>query len=47
MEKRCSICGCTEDNACWDEELGQPCSWSNVDPEICTVCIKAEEASDD
>jgi hypothetical protein len=33
----CRRCGCTEDNACWDEELGA-CSW--VEPDLCAHCLE-------
>jgi hypothetical protein len=37
-------CGCTDDNACWDEEAGQPCHWA--EPDLCSVCAKAVYCGD-
>jgi len=34
----CRICGCTDNNACWDEVLDQPCHW--VDADLCSVCAR-------
>jgi hypothetical protein len=34
----CRICGCTDDNACIDEETGEPCHW--VEDDLCSNCDK-------
>ena len=38
----CIGCGCTDRNACWDETVGEPCSWLAVDYEeglgVCSAC---------
>lgn len=43
----CSVCGCTEQCACIDEEVGLPCSWAVVPrpgrPGICTRCLDGAE----
>lgn len=31
--KRCRVCGCTEQNACYP-----PCEWDEAEPEICSTC---------
>ena len=36
-EAACRMCGCTEYSACVDQ-WGDACSWSVVDPSICTFC---------
>lgn len=36
-EGGCRMCGCTEESACVDG-WGDACSWSEVDPSICTFC---------
>ena len=36
-EGACRMCGCTEESACVDA-WGDACSWSVVDPTICTFC---------
>jgi len=33
----CSRCGCTEDNACVDDD-GEPCAWADAERTLCTVC---------
>ena len=40
----CRVCGCTESNACVDDENG-PCSWA--EPDLCTSCVGSEPATDD
>lgn len=37
-EKKCRVCGCTEDNACMTE--GVPCSW--VEDDLCSACKPAD-----
>lgn len=39
MEKKCRICGCTDDD-CAEciESLGHPCAWSPTDESLCTRC---------
>lgn len=39
----CRVCGCTEWNACWDEEAGRPCSWAEAD--LCSACARKQKAS--
>ena len=34
-ERSCHLCGCTQTNACFDEERG-PCGW--VDAATCSHC---------
>lgn len=38
----CIGCGCNDNQACWDENAGQPCSWLRVDRNIglgvCSAC---------
>lgn len=36
----CRVCGCTDESACWDEELG-PCSWA--EPGLCSHCKEGFE----
>lgn len=31
----CPECGCWQEDACWDDELG-PCEW--VEPDLCSFC---------
>lgn len=38
----CTVCGCTEDNAC---EGG--CSWATTDPYVCSECVDTEELVED
>lgn len=33
--RSCRECGCTEENACWHEDIG-PCQW--VDADLCSAC---------
>lgn len=35
MQQMCRECGCTDDNACVDEE-GTACHW--VEPDLCSAC---------
>ncbi len=37
-EHTCRVCGCSEDDACWDEEANRPCHWA--EPGLCSVCAK-------
>lgn len=37
----CRVCGCREYEACWDDELDQPCSWA--EPGLCTVCAREDD----
>lgn len=41
---KCRICGCTDNNACLDPDLGITCGWA--EPDLCTFCAAAI-ASDD
>jgi hypothetical protein len=38
----CIGCGCTDNLACWDDAVGQPCHWLVVDYRaglgVCSVC---------
>ena len=34
----CVICGCTDAHPCVDQITGQPCTWVQLDPPICTTC---------
>ena len=40
----CSICGCTEDNACTDGD-GMPCGWANDEKTLCTHCNENGKSS--
>lgn len=44
LEETCQECGCTEDNACWDEEDHLPCHWAA--PGICSVCAKRVQGTE-
>ena len=35
-KRSCRICGCTDDNACVDEETGETCTW--VEDDLCSNC---------
>lgn len=37
--KLCRQCACSFHDAC--EVEGQPCAWSNTDPDLCTACERA------
>lgn len=41
-ENVCEICGCTDQDACWDEAQGQPCHW--VSPGLCSTCAHIDQA---
>jgi hypothetical protein len=56
-ELACAWCGCTEENACIDEDTGETCGWAapvrRHDPACCTFCaerlehgIACQEAAD-
>lgn len=32
----CEVCGCTDNNACYDQPTGQVCGWADED--LCTFC---------
>ena len=32
----CEVCGCTDDNACYDKPTGQVCGWADED--LCMFC---------
>lgn len=34
----CSGCGCTEQDACYDEANGLPCHWVTEGEDWCSVC---------
>ncbi len=34
--QECRVCGCTEDNACVNEETGETCYW--VEDDLCSEC---------
>ena len=34
----CEICGCTDLNACFDAEAGEPCHW--VAQDLCSRCAR-------
>ncbi len=36
----CRVCGCTDDNACWDTKAGRPCNW--VEPDLCSACVEGK-----
>lgn len=40
-EPTCRVCGCTEDNACQDDDAG-PCWW--IEPGLCSHCAGKEGA---
>lgn len=35
-EGRCRVCGCTDERACEDANIGGPCYW--VEPNLCSAC---------
>ena len=35
--RTCRVCGCTDDNACVDNETGETCGWVG-DEDLCTMC---------
>ena len=37
MKPKCVVCGCTEDNAC-----DGGCSWSQLNPDLCSRCASRE-----
>ena len=40
-ELACAWCGCTEENACIDEDTGETCAWADGgvgEPACCTFC---------
>lgn len=37
----CRDCGCTEFDACIDDESGEPCSWAVED--LCSACAATNE----
>ena len=39
QEEACRVCGCTQNDACWDEEEGA-CYW--VEEDLCSACAKSE-----
>lgn len=39
----CESCGCSESRPCFDDELGQSCSW--VAPGLCSVCATEDVES--
>lgn len=41
-EVSCRVCGCTNDNACADED-GNGCSWA--EPDLCSECVGKEDVS--
>lgn len=38
-ERHCRICGCTDEEACWD--TGSPCYW--IEPDLCSACVNPLE----
>ena len=38
----CEACGCTDDDACVDEETLETCSWAV--PGLCSFCAERREA---
>ncbi len=42
---KCEICGCTEDNPCYNPEHGF-CGWADDERTICTHCAIDEIAND-
>jgi hypothetical protein len=41
----CAVCGCTEFNACINDQNGQACSWANPEQTLCTACESKSETS--
>lgn len=41
----CEGCDCTDENACLDEETGEPCYWER--PGLCSVCAKVLAAMEE
>lgn len=39
--RKCQRCGCTDDRACLDGRLMQPCCW--VERDICSACLTHAE----
>jgi hypothetical protein len=46
----CIGCGCTNDNACYDEDTGDGCHWLRLEAKagqgLCSCCSELEEAWD-
>ena len=43
--RKCRVCGCTEDNCLQCiEKTGEPCSWVEGEPDLCTACANEEDA---
>ncbi len=36
--QRCRKCACSEYDACIDPKTGEPCSWVDDDPVLCSAC---------
>lgn len=43
MEGKCSICGCTDKDACLDEGTGETCCW--IEKDLCSFCAIAAPAA--
>lgn len=41
-EPSCRVCGCTQNNACFDEKRGHGCHWSARG--LCNVCAEKAKA---
>ena len=41
----CRVCGCTEWDACVDEEAGETCGWAAED--LCTRCFSKQHGGSD
>jgi hypothetical protein len=39
---RCRVCGCTEDDACVNDDDGLPCAWADDGTNLCTACSGAD-----
>lgn len=39
--RRCRICGCTEEHACYDALFQETCSWVELD--LCSFCAESLE----
>lgn len=36
----CRICGCTDEDACFDEATERPCSWVGPECDVCSRCAR-------
>lgn len=45
----CVACGCTDAQACVDEETGEPCQWVELSEDrsegLCSACVQLHQAA--